>query len=256
MNREHAQLRATEIKANNAAARHAVEQAKAAETLPVVAEQPVDAAVVEANAAVKAARETLDHLRGRKLVSEAKGADLTAERSQISFAALGSQDSSAQRRLAEIHNEIATHASEMASIDAAVNEAKQRLEMAESAAARSVEQQKARGTLALLDDLHSAAAGCDAALRDFLRSFDQLERVSAAICRITGTPSHEIVAALGRRAVHTAMFPKKAIFDLPHPGGPAARVTFGGIAAAWSRATRHWCLRRLGGSAPKDKEAA
>ena len=68
MNKEHAQLRATEIKANNAAARHAVEQAKAAEISPVMADPLVDAAVAEATKAVHQTRELHDHLLGQKLV--------------------------------------------------------------------------------------------------------------------------------------------------------------------------------------------
>jgi hypothetical protein len=254
MNRQHAQLRATEIKAKNAAARLAVEQAKAAEISPVVAEQPVDAAVVEANAAVKAARETLDHLRGRKLVSEAKAADLGSERTQISFRGHGSGDPAALSRLSVIHREISEHSSELASIESAIAEAERRVKQAEGAAARALEKQHARETLVLLDDLSTAGADCDRALKAFLQAFDRLEKTAAAAYRVTGTPSHEIVAALGRRALCSALLSHKRVFELEQLA-PTARTTFAAMAAAWSRVVRHWCNQRLGVAMKQDKAA-
>lgn len=236
MNKEQAQQRAAEIKANNAAARHAVEQAKAAEILPVT-DQTVDAAVVEANAAVKAARETLDHLRGRKLISEAKGADLGAERTQISFRGHGSGDPAALSRLSVIHREISEHGSEMASIEAAIAEAENRLAVHEAASARALEHQRARETLGKVDDLTCLAADCDTALRNFLLAYDRFEKLAVAIGAVAGRPDRPIIRVLSQKALHTALFGHKDVFDTRHLA-PAERLSFADAAAGWGRAAR------------------
>jgi hypothetical protein len=254
MNKEQAAARAAEIAANNAAVRDAVEQAKAAEILPVVAEQPVDAAVVEANAAVKAARETLNHLRGRKLVSEAKAADLGSERTQISFRAHGSGDPAALSRLSVIHREINEHSSEIASIEAAIVEAETRVKQAEAAAARALEHQRAKETLIEVDDLAYLATDCDTALRNFLLAFDRFEKLAVAVGAVAGRPDRPIIRVLSQKALHTALFSHKDVFDTRHLA-PAERLSFADAAAGWGRAVRFWCNQRLGMSGPKDKAA-
>jgi hypothetical protein len=255
MNKEQAQLRAAEIAANNVAIRHAVEEAKAAEILPVVAEQPVpDEALAEVKAAVKAAREILDHLRSRKLVSEAKAADLGSERNQISFRAHGSGDPAALSRLSVIHREISEHSSEVASIEAAIVEAETRVKQAEVAAARVLEQQKARETLTKVDDLAYLAADCDTALRNFLLAYDRFEKLAAAIGAVAGRPDRPIIRVLSQKALHTALFGHKDVFDTRHLA-PAERLSFADAAASWGRAVRFWCNQRLGMAGPKDKAA-
>jgi hypothetical protein len=257
LSREQAQQRAAAIAAGNVAARQAVEQAKAfeqAEILPVT-EQPVDAAAVaEANAAVKAARETLDHLRGRKLASEARAADLGAERTQISFRAHGSGDPAALSRLSVIHREISEHSSEIASIEAAIVEAETRVKQAEVAAARALEHQKARETLTKVDDLACLAADCDAALRNFLLAYDRFEKLAVAIGAVAGRPDRPIIRVLSQKALHTALFGHKDVFDTRHLA-PAERLSFADAAASWGRAVRFWCHQRLGLPPARDKAA-
>jgi hypothetical protein len=254
LTREGAALRAVEIKAANSTARAAVEQAKAAEILPVIAEQPVAAAVAEADAAVKAARETLDHLRGRKLVSEAKAADLGSERNQISFRAHGSGDPAALSRLSEIHREISEHGSETASIEAAIAEAEKRLALHEAASARALEHQRARETLTKVDDLAYLAADCDTALRNFLLAYDRFEKLAAGIGAVAGRPDRPIIRVFSQKALHTALFGHKDVFDTRHLA-PAERLSFADAAAGWGRAVRFWCHQRLGVPVPKDKAA-
>jgi hypothetical protein len=253
LTREEAALRAAEIAANTKAARDAIEQAKA-ETSPIPADQPaVDSAVAEANAAVKAARQTLNHLRGQKLVSEARAADLTAERQRISFAA-HTDDPVARKRLSELHSEISEHGSEMASIEAAIVEAETRVKQAEAAAARALEHQRARETLAKVDDLACLAAGCDTALRNFLLAYDRFEKLAVTIGAVAGRPDRPIIRVLSQKALHTALFGHKDVFDTRHLA-PAERLSFADAAAGWGRAVHFWCHQRLGLLAAKDKAA-
>jgi hypothetical protein len=257
LTRDQAQQRAAEIKSRNAAARSGVEQAKA-ETPSIPADQlPDDAALAGATDALCQARATLDHLQGQRLVAEAHGADLANERQCISFAA-HSGDKAARARLTALHAEIATHGSELASISAAISEAERRLGQATAAHSQALEQQKARETLARLDDLVSAAAGCDAALSAFLKSFDALERIAVAIGAVAGVPNRDIVRVLSVKALHTALFSHQRVFDTRHLP-PNERISFCDMAAGWSRAVSGWANGRL--AAPDighkdDKEAA
>lgn len=255
LTREGAALRAVEIKAANSTARAAVEQAKAAEILPVMADQPLpDEALAESREAVKAARETLDHLRGRKLVSEAKAADLGSERNQISFRAHGSGDPAALSRLSIIHREISEHSSEMASIEAAIGEAETRVKQAEAAAARALEYQRAKETLTKVDDLGYLAADCDTALRNFLLAYDRFEKLAVAIGAVAGRPDRPIIRILSQKALASALFTHKDVFDTRHLA-PNERLSFADAAAGWGRAVRFWCHQRLGRSI-QPKEAA
>jgi hypothetical protein len=256
--REQAQQRAEQIRARNVAASAATVEARAeasaAGEFTMVDSDPVLAeAVIAADAAVRKAKETLNHLMGRQVVAQAHVADLAKERKALAFSAL-TGDAAAQKKLDECN--AATLAAGLASenLDSALRTAERNLEAAETALAAATEQQKARDTLARLAHLESAAADCDASLRNFLLAYDRLERVAAAVCTTSGHPQSDIVRVLSAKALATALLSHKRVFDLPHLA-PPERMTFAEMTAAWGRVVRGWAAQRLGKPPKQDKAA-
>jgi hypothetical protein len=254
MNKEQAQLRAAEIAANNAAARDAVERSKAAEISPVIADQPVpNEALAESREALKTAHETLNHLQGQRIVAEARIADLAEQRKDTAFQAL-SGDIAARRRLDECTRATVTAGLDLENIVSAIVEAETRVKQAEVAAARDLDHQRARETLIKVDDLACLAADCDTALRNFLLAYDRFEKLAVAVGAVAGRPDRPIVRVLSQKALYTALFGHKDVFDTRHLA-PAERLSFADAAAGWGRAVRFWCHQRLGMPVPKDKAA-
>jgi hypothetical protein len=252
LTRNQAAERAAAIKARNLAAVEHVARDKADEpALPASPDPALDEAVAMAETALRQAGQTLDRLHAQQRTAIAHGEALAAERQRISYAAHNG-DAKARTRLDGLHVEIATHRSELASIEAALAEAKTLIKDAGNALAAAREQRLARETLARLDTLSEAAAGCDAALRQFLLAFERFERVAATLGATTGHPQPASLAALAPRALHTALLPFKRAFDSRHLA-PPERTTFAAIAAAWSHVVTEWANQRL---APATDEAA
>jgi hypothetical protein len=214
MNREQATLRADQIKANAKAAQIAVEQAKAAEILPVTADQPVDAAVAEATKAVHQTRELHDHLLGQKLVAEIRKVEHVHTRKALAFSAL-TGDGSAKRRLDEVTAAEIAAGRDIENLNAAIATAVAKVNQAEAQLARAVERERAKEALSLTEQLGQHAAGFDIAVRQLLASYDALDRVCAALCAITGRPSRQSVRVAAKRCLLAGLTFDRGPFDMP-----------------------------------------
>jgi hypothetical protein len=93
-------------------------------------------AVAQAEAATKKAEELVASLRQRLVAHDEAGAQLIAERGEISFKVHGDGNPQARVRLSEINNQLIVHASERESLVAALKEAEARFEMARGIVAR------------------------------------------------------------------------------------------------------------------------
>src|SRR5262249_5121348 len=105
--------------------------------------------------------------------------------------------------------------SELASYDAAVEEAKSRLSVAQEAARREVEKQKAREALDYLDQLLSHAQGADAALRQYLTAIAAVDQCAQRVCAAAGHPSRDIVHGALKRSLLSALTAHRQTFELP-----------------------------------------
>jgi hypothetical protein len=92
---------------------------------------------------VKEAEATIAKLEAKRAACVRQGTELQDERTSLAYSAHANNDAKATRRLEEVHAAIATHASELQSIDAALKAAAEKL-----AKAREHEAQKADRALA------------------------------------------------------------------------------------------------------------
>jgi hypothetical protein len=201
--------------------------------------------VIAAHAEVSKAKVTLDDLISQQAALVSKELALKDERKQIGFDTFARKEEKSRQRLTKISQEHFLLESELDSIGAAIQEARKRLATAQEAERAEIQKAKAREILVRLEDLDNAAAGCDLALKAFLKSFADLEKHCAAICSATNHPQREILRTLARRAVQTALLSQVRLLDFGFLA-PGERITFADMSAGWSRAASAWCAQRLG----------
>src|SRR5262245_32350061 len=88
-------------------------------------------------------QEALGRLQDKRTKLIERTSKLTEERSAIAFAAHATDDERAQRRLKQIHADIVSQESELASIDSAIATAAERLRLAEHEDAQAQDRQAA-----------------------------------------------------------------------------------------------------------------
>jgi hypothetical protein len=86
-------------------------------------------------------------------------------------------------------------------------------------------------------------------------AYNRFEKLAVAIGAVAGRPDRPIIRVLAQKALHTALFGHKDVFDTRHLA-PAERLSFVDAAAGWSRVVRSWCNQRLGVPMSKSKKAA
>lgn len=121
---------------------------------------------------VEKAEKIVADLEAKRAASIARGTALADERANTAFGA-HTGDGKAAKRLEEIHIAIATHASELASLDAALRTATDKVDTARHAAAQAEDQNQARELRVVLKEFvgnsavhHSNLVGHGSALRD------------------------------------------------------------------------------------------
>jgi hypothetical protein len=104
--------------------------------------QKAEQRAAAAEAKVAEAQAVVTRLEEKRAAAVQRGTDLADERADIAFKAHTTKDEKASKRLAEIHQAIAIHGSELASLDAALRAAATKVEHAE--AALTVEQRRSQ----------------------------------------------------------------------------------------------------------------
>jgi hypothetical protein len=171
-------------------------------------------------------------LEEKRVACIRQGTDLADERANVALAA-HTGDAKAAKRLQEIHQAIATHSSELASIDAALRAAGERVVTArqviegEAAKANAVEVRK------LLASFLEAARDADAVLEDFNNSAEEIRRALTAIhARGVEYPTHMQLQTLGQFCLltHLGRSPWAREFEVIPP---SARREFSPLVAQW-----------------------
>ena len=92
---------------------------------------------------IDAAQAAIANLTAKRDVLVTRGQELATIRASVAFKALSEGDATSRRKLDEINRESVVHDHELASIDAALVTARQRLEAAQRHAARMADRAKA-----------------------------------------------------------------------------------------------------------------
>ena len=174
-----------------------------------------------------------------------KGIELTDERQRIAFSA-HTGDSKARKRLDEINSAMASHASEVAGIEAAIVEATARLDAAHCDAALAADREAAQKLSKELAVFEECASEMDAALEDFVNHAKLLEQTLITMNQLGAqSPSRAQLDSLGARALLTALqrTPWAREFS---PLPPRERITFAALVEGWRASVRNNIAQRLG----------
>jgi hypothetical protein len=151
----------------------------------------------------------LEHKRERCVQ---RGRELSDEQAATAFAAC-TGDAKAAKRLTEIHNSLAVHSSELASFDAALRVAGDRLAAAEKTRAREVERERGIEIIGVLERLKAAGREVDDALAAMVAAGDVVHQATDELHRLDD-PEQSASSFSGRTGVN----------DLAHANDVVARV--------------------------------
>jgi hypothetical protein len=192
-------------------------------------------------------------LEVKRTACVAHGTELADERASVALAA-HTGDEQAAKRLQEIHQAIAVHGSELASLDAALRAAATKVEAAQATVA--VERQKADAI-----KLRQVSRAFVAHLRKIDKSLDDMvnglfdaEPLRQQLNALGVGPTYEQFCVLGERPLLLAL--ADTVFEgrLGRRLAPNERMTFTELAAAWTRQHEVAVARMLG--EPQKDEAA
>ncbi|TPI54744.1 hypothetical protein FJ417_24655 [Mesorhizobium sp. B3-1-7] len=166
---------------------------------PVTAE-----AVSEASAALDAAKRVVEAIAAKQEAANRHSENLAAERARVALAA-HTGDAAAKARLDAINVEVSTHGSEMASLAAAIAEARKNVQAAED---RVAEHDIARRTAAareIASQIIAEAETIDAALAEAAVALGRRDALRTALVK-TGAVRPEVSNQLaGRLTINRAM---------------------------------------------------
>jgi hypothetical protein len=125
---------------------------------------------------IEQAEKILTELRGKREAAVAHGLSLGEERTQLAFGAHALGDTQARKRLDAINRESALHDAELRSLDCAIAEASVRVNRAQQAEARKVDQKRAAELRKHVDELAELPPFVDKHLAAALQGLSAFER--------------------------------------------------------------------------------
>jgi hypothetical protein len=188
------------------------------------------------------ARQVLHDLETKLAAALARAEDLDAAARGVAYVA-HVDGGEARKRLDKIDADRVKCIAEIASLDAAIGEAKRRVREAEAANADDVARDKAHSALALLEDFTKRGRELDEALGAFLAKYEALTSDFHKLDALGYAPTtHALVKANMSAAVSTALqFTElRQAFLAPHE-----RRTFVAVIEGWGRNVRMRATARL-----------
>jgi hypothetical protein len=216
--------------------------------------QRAEKAVTAAEASVTSAQAIVADLEAKRAACVQRGTELADERASVALAA-HTGDEQAAKRLQEIHQAIAVHGSELASLDAALRAAGTKVEAAQAAVA--VERQKADAiklrhvSRAFVAQLRKV----DKALDDAVNGLYDVEPIRQQLDALGVGPSYEQFCVLGERPILMAL--SDTVFEgrIGRRLAPHECMTFTQLAEAWTR-QHDVAVARVLGEESNNTEAA
>lgn len=217
--------------------------------------QKAEKAVTTAEAAVTQAQSVVSDLEAKRGDAVRRGTDLADERSSIAFQAHTTNDEKAAKRLQEIHQQIAVHASELASLDAAIRAAGEKVDAAKAAVAVEIQKLDALKLRAASRAFAAHMRKLDKALDDLVNSLYDIEPLRQQLDKLGVGPSYEQFVVLGERPMLLAL--ADTVFEgrIGRRLAPSERMTFTQLAEAWTRSHED-AVARILGEQTNNEEAA
>jgi hypothetical protein len=188
---------------------------------------------------------TISNLEAKRDVLVERGRQRDQVRASYAFAAHARDDKVAREKLDQINKETAEHSSELASIDAALVTAKQRLEAAKRHEALQQDRDNARQLSVVLDQFTRTAAELDRVLADVARLGHALHQIQVQMAQLgSPVPNGAQLDSLGFRSLLTACSatPWHRHFQVL---SPHERRSFSDLIAIWTDTNRKHLASRL-----------
>src|SRR6516165_2543580 len=155
---------------------------------------------------VSDAEAAVSNLEAKRSVLIERGSELATIRASVAYKALNDDDPTARETLSRVNKETAEHGSELASVDAALVTARQRLEAAQRAEAKAADRAKAVELRAALKQFEQHAAGVDSALEVLVSSCNGLQESLTLMHRCgSNFPTDAQLQSLGGRVLLGAL---------------------------------------------------
>jgi hypothetical protein len=170
---------------------------------------------------VMKAEQTLAALQAKRAAAEARAAEIAEARKVLGFKVHAAGDSKARAKLDKLNVESATHASELASLDAAIETAQRGIAEAEAAEARAGRRAAATALRAEIRYLRAAGQGFDNALEAVVAASDTLRGVLDKVHELGFShPNHAQLLSMQERALKTMLMhtPAARAFEHLAPG--------------------------------------
>jgi hypothetical protein len=162
-----------------------------------------------------------------------RGTELADERSSVAFNAHACGDQKSRAKLDKLNTEIATHASELASLDSAIAEANSRLANAKHNAALAADREQATELAEVLETFVECGRGIDAALTIIIERSRLMEKTLHRMNQLGAhSPNRNQLETLGALALHTALMQTPWTREFRHLS-PSERRTFNQMVDAW-----------------------
>jgi chromosome segregation ATPase len=193
-------------------------------------------------------QEALGRLQDKRAKLIERSSKLAEERAAISFEAHASEDERAQRRLKQIHQDIVSQESELASIDAAIATATEKLRFAESEHAREQDRTEALAARAMLHELMDNGAKLNEAMAQLVSELDRQKLLFEQL-RALGVqnPQPDMIRVKSAHCVSTALMLSGIQKQIGSEFlSPAQRADFQTLYARWAEAIDRELSRRIG----------
>ena len=205
---------------------------------------------------VSDAQAVISNLEAKRDALVERGRQLDQVRASYAFAAHARNDETARRKLDQVHRETAEHGSELASIDAALVTARQKLEAAQQHEAKQAAREQAKELRLVLDQFVETATQLDEALADVATLGHNLHQIQARMQELgAAVPNGAQLDSLGFRCLLTACAatPWHRHFQVL---APHERRSFSDLIAIWTDTNRKHLASRLVEQTNKPDEAA
>jgi hypothetical protein len=203
------------------------------------------------------AEQAISRLENKRNALLARGTELATNRASVAYKALNDDDAVAKQKLDQIGRESSQHSHDLASVDAALKTAQQRLEAAKRHQAKQADREQAKALRDALQQFVQHAAGVDSALEVLVASCNGLAETLVAMHRSGSQfPTDAQLMSFGGRVLLGALAktPFRRNFETLPPDQRSRTMSM--VVQQWSDTVERSIAQRLGDQTTNTPEAA
>jgi hypothetical protein len=198
---------------------------------------------------IKEARAIMADLENKAAATRAAIAEANERRAELSFAAHGAANPTAQKALAKCNAERSARLDELEELEHAIAEARRLCAIAAATEDQEAARDRAEKALPIAERLAERGKKLDAAMQEYCAEFAAIGDDLDALARLgVPTPSRALVAVNLRRAHDAATSP---LDKTSRPVPPNQRHSFNSLLTGWAQPSLNWISSKLNTKAAK-----